>query len=217
LLPLVGVSVVFGGTSFFAEGPPASRTGAIAIGAKPAEGICTQCHHTVDANGDPVDNFNTPGGGVQILDVPTTYVPGTTYPLRVHLASDSTAQFPDRRWGFELTAVRASDGEGAGSFVLPPGDTLKVKTGFTDFSSRSYIEHTFVGTRVGLASPVEWAFEWQAPATDVGRIYFFCAGNAASGNLGDDGDFIYTTVDSTGGESVPVARMSWGALKARFR
>lgn len=216
-LPVLGgLSLVLGGNAFV-EGPNPSLTGAFAVGGKPAEDNCTQCHQDFENPASPRDNLNRPDGKVEILDVPNQYEPGALYTLRVRLASTATASSPFRRWGFELTAVRAMDGEGAGTFVLAAGDSLQIKSGMDEFSSRDYIEHTFIGTRPGLGAPVEWSLQWRAPANAAGTIYFFCAGNAADGAGGNDEDFIYTTSDSTVALAVPVNRLSWGALKQRYR
>ena len=213
---LGALSVALGGSAFV-EGPLPSKTGARAVGGKPGEPNCTQCHQTYDDFGSLINRLNTPGGGVKILDLPANYEAGKTYPLRVQLATDSTASFPDRRWGFEMTAVRASDGEGAGTWVLSPGDNLQIVIGNADFGSRAYVEHSFDATHEGSASPVEWSLQWKAPDVAAGTIYFFCAGNSANGNLGNDGDFIFTTSDSVADLTSPTVSSSWGALKTRFR
>jgi len=191
LLFAAGTTLAFA-TIESAHGPLPSVTGAAALGGKPEEWNCTLCH-----SGDR-DNLNTPGGRVEILNIPRPYTPGQTYPLTVRLRSDSTAYSATRHWGFELTAVRKSNGTGVGTFVLPNPDTLQIVMGDPagDFASRAYVEHTFIGTRAGLAGPVQWTFSWRAPATDVGMIYFFCAGNAADGTFDPGNDFIFTTSDS---------------------
>ncbi len=198
----------------FRNGPLPSETGAPAIGGTPEEPDCTLCHSNFSWN-----NLNTPGGAVEILDLPETYLPGQTYALRVRLGSDSTVAYPGRRWGFQLTAVRASDGEGAGSFVLPDPDTLQILPGDPSepWPTRSYVEHTRRGTRDGLASPVEWSFTWEAPAMPQGSVIFFCAGNAADGTGDPGGDFVFTAADTVKIDPTPVVQISWGRLKARYR
>ncbi len=185
----------------FSSGPVASRTGARAVGSYGAESNCTQCHSSFP--------LNDPNGMVQILFVPPSYVPGVTYSLRVRLTfppSDTlTATAP--KWGFQMTAVKATDGTGAGAFVTPPAsdslsrpDSLQIKTPASGpflGSGRQYIEHTTFSTRTGQPSPAEWNFSWTAPATDVGKIYFFAAGNAGNGDGSSSGDHIFTTSDST--------------------
>ncbi len=172
-----------------AHGPYPGATGAVEIGGKPKEFDCTLCHDT-----NPV---NTGGGKVEILGVPVVYTPGVLYPLTVRLRNTTTLGSLGRKWGFELTAVRRSDGNGAGTFVLPDPDTLQVVAGEGLFASRAYVEHTFIGTRTALAGPVEWHFSWQAPSTAEGGIHFFCAGNSADGTFDPGNDWIFTTRDSS--------------------
>jgi len=190
LLLIAGSTLAFA-TIQSSHGPITSVTGAPAIASKPAELVCTLCH--ISDN----DNFNVPGGSVRIGGVPIVYAPNQVYSLTVRLSNDSTAASPARRWGFQITAVRASDGEGAGTFILPDPDTLQILMGSGDFASRSYLEHTSLGTHDGLASPSVWRFSWQAPGSKVGKIYFFCAGNSADGSQDPSGDWIFTTRDST--------------------
>jgi uncharacterized protein (TIGR03437 family) len=56
-----------------------------------------------------------------------------------------------------------------------------------------YVEHTLSGTRLGTTGSVTFEFDWTPPATNVGDIKVYIAGNAANGNNQDDsGDHIYT-------------------------
>jgi hypothetical protein len=197
LLVLVGVNAVWA----FSSGPPVSRTSAFALGIYPAEGNCTSCH-----SGNPL---NDPNGGLQILDIPSHYSPGQTYPLRVRLSyslADTTGP-SNPKWGFELTVVKASDGTGVGTIVAPPAgpgpsypDSLLIKTataGVFATSGRQYIEQSTFSTRTDLPSPAEWTFNWVAPSTATGRIYFFANGNAANGNAQTSGDHIFVAADSS--------------------
>lgn len=185
----------------FSTGPVASRTSARALGAYPAETNCTQCHSSFP--------INDPNGLLEILDVPAAYIPGQTYPLRVRLSyslSDTTGS-SNPKWGFQLTAIKAADGTGAGTLVTPPPgpsptypDSLQIKvptSGTYLGSGRQYIEHTSFSTRTDQPNPVEWSFSWTAPPADVGMIYFFAAGNAANGDFSSSGDHIFTAAEST--------------------
>jgi hypothetical protein len=118
-----------------------------------------------------------------------------------------------------MTAVRASDGGGCGTFVLGNNDSLQIVPGEAPFVGRSYVEHTSQGTRTGLDGPVSWTFDWRAPDPLEGPVYFFCAGNAADGTFDPGNDFIYTTADTVPDivTWTPVAKVSWGSLKARYR
>lgn len=179
---LTGASLAFA----FSTGPPAARTGAPAIGGVGAEGDCTLCH-----TGFPL---NQPGATLEILGVPGRYEPGATYVLKVRM----TSTFPvPRRWGFEITAVRESNGQGAGTFDVTAASGVQVVSGIGAFASRRYVEHNLEGTYDEAEGPVEWKFRWRAPDSDLGRITFFCAGNAANSNSTTSGDHIYTAQATT--------------------
>ncbi len=174
---VVGASMAFA----FSTGPPASRTGAPAVGGVAAEGVCTACHTTFP--------LNATGATLEILDVPEFYLPGTIYTLRVRM----TSTFPvPRRWGFQLTAVRALDGQGVGTFDITGETGIQIVSGGGVFASRRYVEHTAIGTFDNSNGPVEWTLRWHAPSTDLGRIFFFAAGNAANSSDSNSGDHIYT-------------------------
>ena len=199
-------------------GPLPSYTGAPAIAGKPAESNCTACHLPPEGGGD---NLNTPGGAVEILDLPPTYSAGETYRLRVRLSTDSTAAFPGRDWGFQLTAVRASDGEGIGTFILDQPESLAIvsgaDSGHPEFASRFYVQHTIIGDRDSLAGPVEWTFSWRAPDTPQDTAFFFCAGNATDKSWSPSGDFIFTARETVLDLTTPVRAVTWGAVKKRYR
>jgi hypothetical protein len=170
----------------FSTGPPASKTGAPAIAGVAAEGICRECHSTFP--------LNTAGATLEILDVPQSYLPDTLYTLRVRMTSTFAAP---RRWGFQVTAVRATDGQGAGTFDIAGIAGLQVVLGAGGFASRRYVEHNSNGTFDNNLGPVEWTLRWRAPKPAAGRIFFFVAGNAANSNDLNTGDHIYTSRDTT--------------------
>lgn len=201
------------------EGPLPSMTGAPGVAGGAAENDCTLCHQDYANPCDPIPcNLNTAGGGVEILDLPSDWQPGLIYPLRVRLWTDSTLAYPTRRWGFEITALHAIGGTGAGQWVQTEPDTYYVVAGSPPFDSRSYAEPTYAGVREGLAGPVEWSLQWQAPVSSEGDVLFFVAAVAGDG---DDQpgprDFVFTANDTMlqGGDAVRAIR--WGALKARYR
>jgi len=214
---VAGVTVAMS-SAHYSSGPLPSKTGAPSVGGTPSESRCTQCHLTFDENG-PVNNLNTPGGYVQVLDLPALYSPGNTYTVRVRLWSDSTIADTGRRWGFQCTAVKASDGTGAGSFEVRSTDSLQVIP--ADLSepwpTRTYVEHTFDGIHAGESGPAEWTFYWHAPAKPSGTVYFFAAGNAANGSQDPSGDWIFTTADTVQDTTTAVRPVSWGGLKSRYR
>ncbi len=197
-------------------GPDPSRTGAFKVQNKAAEINCTLCH-TANSLGIP-SGINDPSGRLQILDVPAHYGPGQTYTLRVHLEHTWSPMPPDPlRWGFQMQAVQASTGDSAGTWILVPNappDTFKIQkpSPFTAYKNRRYIEHTRNpanpvdpngSTHYGELGPIEWHVQWKAPPGDSGKIYFFAAGNSANGDgiSTGSGDFIFTTAESTTGQS----------------
>ena len=195
----VVAGMVFGAAIAFAfsTGPPLSRTGAPAIGGKPAEALCTVCHN--------LNSPNMPNGMVEILDLPYAYTPGQTYPLRVRLSSTANQVYLDRKWGFQLTAIYQGNGLGAGTWDLPtaPETDALLRNTYTSgstntFKTRVYISHISPSSRKGWPSPSEWTFAWVAPPVDSGTVIFAVAGNAANGDsasLGTD-DHIYTGRDT---------------------
>jgi hypothetical protein len=209
-LAVPGLLLATVGLAFaFSSGPPASYTGAISIGSFPRENNCTLCHST--------NPLNTPVGGIQIQGIPAAYVPGASYALTVQLSSDRTVGDVNRRWGFELTAIRADDGQGTGTFTLLDADTKQVPGGGA-FAGRTYVEHMLSGIRQGQSSPATWQVQWNAPNQPAPyRVYFFAAGNAANGNGSSVGDFIYTTVDSSTVDVTPTLPVTWGQVKSRYR
>lgn len=181
-------------------GAPTRVTGAPALGAVAAELTCNQvgCHV-----GNPMNS----NGTLEILGVPETYTPATTYNLTVRLTSNATAGDVNRRWGFEVTAARLSDGQGTGSFIATG---LRKVVGI---NSREYVTHNSASLQMSAASPVEWTFSWTSPATGEGSVGFYAAGNAANGNLLNAGDFIYTAGDTAKSMFTPVEPVTWGRLK----
>ena len=211
----VVAGIVFGTADAFAfsTGPPLSRTGAPAIGGKPAEGLCTLCHNLNPAN--------MPNGKVEILDLPTSYTPGQTYPLRVRLSSTANQEYADRKWGFQMTAVYQANGLGAGTWSIPSAPETDVllrntylSSSSNTFKTRVYISHISPSSRKGWPSPCEWSFAWVAPPVDSGTVIFLVAGNAANGDSASAGtdDHIYTGRDTVLAPSLvvdvptPVAR-----------
>ena len=163
-----------------AQGPSASHTNA------PGEDNCTSCHV-----GTPV---NTGGGSVQISGFPHDYIPGRTYNVSVTTAHDNAVIY-----GFQLTAID-NLGRGVGTFAPAAGQSpaqTKVVQGFVGGNIRRYIEHTIDGLiPVGFNSKT-WNFTWTAPATRVGKISLYAAGNGANGDGSPGGDNIYTSSTGT--------------------
>jgi hypothetical protein len=153
----------------FSGGPPDGVTGA------PSEALCVACHTSFPANS---------GSGSLTLTTTAEYSPNDTVLISVDLAH--TGQM---RWGFEATILDAANNPVGSLLVVDPTHTQFSLAG----SGRQYVKHTSTGTYLGTldASP-GWTFAWIAPATSAGPVTIWCAGNAANGNLNNQGDYIYT-------------------------
>ena len=176
ILPVCGVLlllfVVSPGSVFaFSTGPPDEKTGA------PNENTCAQanCHTGNDLN---------VSGGSLMLTIPETYIPSEVYTIVVNLSRAG-----QKRWGFEMTALDA-DGTRAGSFAADDAGNTQVSE--ADADSKQYIKQTSNGTAQGTEDTHNWEFQWTAPDADIGPITFYAAGNAANGDFGTAGDYIYT-------------------------
>ena len=169
----------------FSAGPPAGYTGA------PQEEpeACAECHVPPDA-----------GTGKISITAPQTYVPGQTYPITVtHQNVDPTRL----RWGFQLTVLDTASDEKAGELQSTDGLT-QVLSNAGPGSARQYIEHSASGTFIGQQNGASWTFNWTAPATDVGPVQFYAAGNQANNDGNTSGDYIYRTfVASAPASSTP--------------
>lgn len=169
----------------FSAGPPAGYTGA------PLEEpeACAECHVPPDA-----------GTGKISITAPQTYVPGQTYEVTVtHQNTDPTRL----RWGFQLTVLDTASDEKAGELQSTDGLT-QILNNAGPGSARQYIEHSAAGTFIGQQNGASWTFNWTAPATDVGPVQFYAAGNQANNDGNTSGDHIYRTfVASAAASSTP--------------
>lgn len=165
----------------FSMGPPIKRTGA------PVDGglNCTVCHTTF---GPP----NSDQTGSVTVDA-VNYTPGVMQTIKV------TVKHPQAmRWGFQITARTLSDEtKAAGSFAI--NDLVRVRCDATPAhdapcnGTLEFAEHNnapFTDPGAGFTFQVDWT----PPATDVGDVIFYAAGNAANGDRNLTGDRIYTTV-----------------------
>lgn len=162
----------------FSSGPVVRRTGA------PVDGglDCTACHRTFGP-------ANTGLGKVTIKAAP--YTPGARQTVSV------TVEDPEAvRWGFQLTArLKSDETKQAGTFT--PNEFVRVRcdpdgaeapcNGAPEFP-----EHTVAATRPGTRGSSTFEMQWTPPATNVGDIVFYAAGNAANNNAAFTGDHIYT-------------------------
>lgn len=165
----------------YSSGPPAGFTHA------PGEFDCAECH---------LPQMDAGTGHIQI-SAPPSYVPGQTYQITVTHTNADTSRL---RWGFQLTALDDSNSK-AGNL-----QSTDVRTQVLDNqgpgSSRQYIEHTASGTFINQQGGASWTFDWTAPATNVGPVTFYVAGNQANNDGNTSGDYVYFTFAQT--QAAPV-------------
>jgi hypothetical protein len=154
----------------FSSGPPDGY-----CGNPPALQNCTVCHISFPVNS---------GDGTLSITAPTTYSPGATYDMTVHLED------PDQsRWGFELTTMDAANHQ-AGTIVVT--DPTHTQLSNNPSPMPDFIKHTSAGTYPGTQSGT-WQFQWIAPAAGTGTVTIYFAGNAANNSSDPLGDYIYTS------------------------
>jgi hypothetical protein len=143
------------------------------------------------------DNFlvNSGNGSVTITGLPTSWVPGQTYALKVIVTGGLV-------YGFQLSSVFNSTNQQAGTLKVSGAEQVICGTGFQQpsFPGSSclapgviqFAEHSNPGGGT-------FSVNWTAPSTSAGgTVRFNVAGNAANADSTPNGDRIYTkayTVD----------------------
>lgn len=179
-LIIICLALALGGVSLFTRhrvqanvsGPPLGYTGA------PTELNCTtsSCHTTFGLNSGP--------GTVELTGLPANYTGGQEYTLTLTVKQSSRGAF-----GFELTVLDTTNNK-AGTLATTATDATRTQVR-TNFNGRQYILHQFNGTEP-VNGEGKWTFKWTAPATSTGKVTFYVAANAASGDGTQLGDYIYT-------------------------
>lgn len=180
---LAGVWLVGGRDSVkaSASGPTPGHTNA------PLEGNCTACHTSFPLDSGP--------GSVTITGLPHDYLPGLPYQVTVTTSHEEAVIY-----GFQLTAIDRL-GRAAGTFTVP--QTMPPKTQVQEGvvapgNTRFYVMHTIDGLFTnGVFGSNSWTFTWTAPATRVGKVDFYAAGNGANSDGDTGGDYIYSRKAST--------------------
>jgi uncharacterized protein (TIGR03437 family) len=149
--------------------------------------------HTGLAKGGPT---NTGGGSVT-----ATFSTGTTYtPSGPAITITVTVNDPvNKHFGFQMTARPESDlSQGqAGDFTAGTHELVicddggkKPAKGCSANAPVEFIEHDYpAGSQV---STTPYTFTWTPPATNIGNVHFYVAGNAVNGDLTNQGDHVYT-------------------------
>jgi uncharacterized protein (TIGR03437 family) len=151
--------------------------------------------HTGLAAGGPI---NAGGGGVT-----ATFSSGSTYtPGGPAITITVTVTDPvNKHYGFQMTArpeSNLSEGQagdftsGINQLVICDDNSVKPAKGLCPTGTPvEFIEHDYPpGSQV---STTPYTFTWTPPATNIGNVHFYVAGNAVNGNLqADAGDHVYT-------------------------
>ena len=191
----------------YLSGPDAGVSGV------PEEDSCTDCHTGPSGSGNVTVTF--PGG--------LTYTPGAKQHLVVNI-TDSAQQ----RWGFQLTARQAnSSSTQAGTFTPGADGYTQLVCTQTNFRSQAfgnacvtngmaleYIEHTQIGTRLGMTGGATFEFDWTPPAGNAGNLTVYVAALAANGDNTSHGDHTYTARYTLTGPAGPPAISSGGVVNA---
>ena len=162
-----------------ADGPDPRHTGA------PGDATCAKatCHVGTD---NP-----TEGRGVEIsFPGGLTYLPGVKQTLTVRVTEGANI------YGFQATARLSSNLSGgqAGDFTETDGRVQVIcESGQVKSSSRPCLQEAPIqfASHTLASENNSWTFEWTPPATNVGEIRFYVAGNAANGNGQNTGDRIF--------------------------
>jgi uncharacterized protein (TIGR03437 family) len=184
-------------------GPDPGYTGA--PGDNPTACEFSGCH---------VGKLNPPGGNVKIVaSGGTSYVPGQAQKIMVTI-TDST----EKKYGFQLTARADSNPKTTPAGLLAPGTDGFTQVLCADGSDApatgctaknggtlEWAEHTLSGYNKSNSTPgsYTYTFNWTPPATNIGNVTLYAAGNAVTGLLVSTGANTYTTslqlTPSTGG------------------
>jgi hypothetical protein len=157
-------------SSTTSSGGKSGKTGA------PGENNCAQCHGGSAVNsgvGSVSINTGMTGG----------YALGQAYNMSVAVNQTGLSLF-----GFSIVALDAN-GASVGNFVA--GTDNHVENLTISSNNRQYLTHNTNGG--ASANSHTFNFSWTAPSSDAGDITFYVSANAANGDGGTSGDFIYTT------------------------
>ena len=165
----------------FSSGPQPLRAGVPNDISNGAVGTtCTACHRTYPLNPDTLG---------KVTVTATDYQPGVKQTVKVRV------EHPEgMRWGFELTARSASNDQVmAGSFTASDSVRVVCAVGAAPCSTFWFATHNSASNRAGTPIGVEWEVEWTPPASEIGDVIFYVAGNAANNDQTLNGDRIYNS------------------------
>ena len=167
--------------SLFADPCSAPLLGAAHSGA-PGEVSCAGCH-----SGSP----NTGPGNVtyQIGTGNGYYSPSETINFFLNIEQSGVNQF-----GFQTVALKSSNNANVGDFSLIDTETTRLIEDDHNGSDRIYVGHTVCGADAETTGSIQYAFNWQAPSTNVGDIKIYLAALATNHSHSTYGDNTYTQV-----------------------
>lgn len=152
----------------------AGRTGA------PGEQTCRDGCHSSYALNSGTGSINLTSSNMTYWE----YVPGVVYHMSVTVSLASSNLF-----GVGVECLTASN-TNAGTLTITDAASTQIKNATVSGTSRRNVVHQLNGG-AGQGSKT-FNFDWVAPATNVGNVTFYFAGNASNGQNNEAGDYIYT-------------------------
>lgn len=147
-----------------------------ALTGAPGEQNCTACHSGSTLNGNSENQLTVLNSQFQPV---TMYTPGTTYTVSLSMTSAPAKK------GFSATILDGSNARAGSLIGSGIGGTQDFQNGP---GTRDYVSHM---ASSNTSSTTLWAWNWTAPATNVGDVTFYVATNSANGNNTTTGDMIY--------------------------
>ncbi len=187
VVPALIFAYEYGPDAGFTAAPGDNKTACIASGCHVGTVNAFKGSVTITVAGG---NTYTPGGGPQQVSV-------------------TIADPAMKSWGFEMTARLSSETSKTTGFTQP-GNFEPLSDGFTQaicidnsvkpagkpcsISPLQYLEHTLQGNNASAgANSYTYQFTWTPPATNVGNVVLYAAGNASTGARDPSAGHIYTT------------------------
>lgn len=143
--------------------------------------LCTACHFSFEPNS---------GTGSVTIDAPSTFMPGETITFTVTV-DNTTPPVGTSKQGFQVSVEDDAAVVHAGTLVIVDDENTRFSSG-----EGQYVTHRAAGN-----AQTTWTVGWTAPADAPESVTIYAAGNAANGDGGTTGDYIYTS-------SATVARSS---------
>jgi len=155
--------------------PPNGRTGAPYPGNMSGnEPLCGSCHAGNSLGFD---------GTLDVVGVPATIQPNTTYPLSVTITKTAGDVY---RAGFQML-ILDDNSDDAGTSSNFDSETVETMSG-----GRKYIEHGSGAIQFGANNSVSYTFDWTSPASITGNNITFYAVTVLGNGSGTSQDYSFT-------------------------